>query len=245
METTETVSIPTLTEEQEDNISLTERSINNIDTLLKANDIEYFIVGSIARYSYMDKSVKEKNEIDILVPEQGKHEHAQRIFDLIEERNVGIKIDTSLTENLCKKDGSYYLKHGDLEHKLDEDVIQKVEVESGNAKFNTLPPETLLHTFILGGSNFRDKDWKNAFEYARWLKQEEKPDHSKYKPFHDFARDMWTKSSLKKVQHVWRRFVRNLPDPAKDSISKIYGTEPVMTARNVYNEVEKIFCGSV
>jgi hypothetical protein len=241
METAELVTAPT---PKETTNSPIERALGNIDTLLKEKGIDYFVIGSIARKAYMNIPISNKNEIDILVPEQEKFKEAKEIFDLIEKQNAGITIDTTLSSVLEKVNGEYNLRHGKLIHKLEPETMQERRIISGNTTFSTLPPETLFHAFILAGSNWREKDWRNAIDFGRWIKKEVQYDHSKMLPFHVFARELWNKSPLRKVQYVWRTFVRNLPEPVqKNVLENLYKSNSVQSARKMFNEIEKTLCG--
>lgn len=225
--------------------SLTERAISNIDTFLRSEGIDYLIVGSIARYAYMKKDINEKNEIDIVVLNPSNQERARDIFNQIEERNGNIKIDDSLNEFLNKSEsGELKLKHGKLEYPIPPEVSEERQLNIGSTVIKTLPPETLLHTFLLAGGKFREKDWHNALEYGRWLKKNVTYNHDQLNVFHEFGKNQWVLSPLKRIQYNWRKFAGNLPDPIKNTLlDNVYNLKGIKDARKAFNIIEEKTCG--
>ena len=230
---------------EKESSTLTERAVGNLDTLLKENGIDYFVVGSVARYAYMGKSINEKNEIDVLVLDPNRFDDARNIFDKVEDRNRGIKIDSSLNGYMiCDDKENIILKHGNLEHKIPTNLVEEKRVSAGSSKFSTLPPETLLHTYLLAGGKMREKDWGNALDFGRWINKNRKYDHKELIIFHEFGKGQWTQSPLRKLQQNWRTFVKSLPHPVKKILTEdIYNLDTIQKARKAFNNLEENMCG--
>ncbi len=76
---------------------------------------------------------------------------------------------------------------------------------------------------------------KNNFSY----------DHSPYLPFHQFGKDRWKQSPLRKLQYAWRETLDSLPSDLKEKVLKIYQFKPVQKARDLFNLLEELTCGGI
>ncbi len=217
-----------------------ELALGEIDHSLNSLQIDYRIIGSVARRAYMNKPIV-VTDIDVIVLENSHLPEAQAIFNTIEEK-TGVHIDSALSRYLEKRDDTLFLKHGEISYRLDKEVIAPRRVKLKKAEFVTFSPETLLHTYLIPYKNFRPKDWHNSLEFARWVRQNVDYDHCKFVPFHSFAKDIWEKSPLIKVQNVWHQFVEGCPPLLKEHILTMYSGKTFQKAIEIFNQIEEALC---
>lgn len=220
-----------------------ELAIGILDKELKQNKIFYFLVGSYARLSYLGKRPTRLSDIDIIIPDPTQRTRAEEIIDTFTQNSPDLEVDTSLSEFIQFKDGKWELRYGDLTLEVESRLMEERRVRFGNVEFSTLPPQTLLHTYSLVGQPFREKDWGNIFEFARYIKGKEEFEHRLFDKFHQFNKIRWQRSPLRRFQHLWRQFVTGLPPTAKKVLlDKIYPSQPAKNIRAKINDLDRLIC---
>lgn len=228
-------------------------TLKDITDALRSENINYFIIGSLARKTYMmddntdntDNNGEFSPEIDILVPEKDQFPKAQEIIMRIEkEKNPKIEVDLSLSGIVSQEREEYFLTHGNLKFPVKSTLFEPAYLQIGRVNFQTLKPATLLHTYAFVGGPLREKDWRNAIIFARWMKENEvKYDHKDYEVFHKFGKKRWNSSPFRKIQHVWRKTLNSLPKDIRKGIVGIYDTNLVRKLRQLFNKFEEMTCG--
>jgi hypothetical protein len=150
----------------------------------------------------------------------------------------------SLSNLLTENDGEYSLSYGGINYPLKKELMAPEKIKFADLSVNTFSPATLLHTYSFVGGLFREKDWKNALTFSRWLNKEDiKYEHADYEPFHKFGRERWNSSPLRKIQNVWRNMVNALPENLRDKLLETYGSPIVKNVRGAFSVVEEATCG--
>jgi len=205
---------------------------------LNQRGVNYFLVGSLARRAYMgtlEKGGALTPEVDLIVLYKNDIEKIKKL------KPPKIKLDLSLSGFIYRdKDGDYSLRFGNLKIPIKKEVFKPEIVKINGIDVFTLRPETLLHMYALVGGIFRPKDWVNAINFARWMKNKRITyDHELYLPFHRFNKRQ-LKNPLRKLRLFWREILRSLPPEALEGIEKVYNTSLMKKIRNFFNEIEKI-----
>jgi len=219
-----------------------EKAMKDLSETFDGNEINYFVIGSLARNIYMGNELQTP-EIDLLIPNKSQQAKATELIKIVKGNNGEIDIDSSLSELVEEEDGIYHLVYGNLKSITDPNIFEAEKLQIGNTKFRTLKPSTLLHTYTFVGGPFRKKDWTNALIFARWMKQKGVVyNDSDYDAFHNFGKERWKKSPLRKIQYAWRKTINSLPDDARNKIVDLYDTSLITSAREIFNRLERATC---
>ncbi|MFV1917420.1 MAG: hypothetical protein ACC618_03010 [Patescibacteria group bacterium] len=231
--------------EHEEKFRKIEATLTILSKRLDNEKVNYYIIGSLARNIYMGDD-PQSPEIDLVIPNPNDQDKmAQIISDEIQPAHPDIYIDTSLSDYIQETDGEYILTYGNIEHKVDSELMEPQELIFQSAKFKSFAPPTLLHAYTFVGGPFRSKDWTSALTFARWMRKENiEYDHDKFSGFHKFGKEKWNNSPLRKSQHAWRKFVNDLPKDFRDKLLDVYKLPIAKQARRLFNQVEEMTCGT-
>lgn len=218
--------------------------LKRIDIELKNSGIAYYVVGSVARRAYMNLPLRLSSDIDVLIPDKQQRTLAEKLIMEIQTEFPGTKIDHSLSSYLVRNGEDYELVYGNLKRVINSSLMQVREVAVGDMSIPTLPPETLLHIYVNLGKPFREKDWNNALEFARFLKAKPKEfDHKLFLPFHEFNKIQMYHYPLVHAQTKWREFLKTLPPDIRNFVyGTIYPSKPMLTARQFFNRLSQWVC---
>ncbi|WP_170065542.1 O-antigen ligase family protein [Abditibacterium utsteinense] len=217
-------------------------ALSELDVLLRARNIEYWIIGSCARLAMMNRPARKVSDIDLIVLDA----HALKSLDpelrALGQR-YGLFVDASLSRVFRRAGSDYALGYGPLSYPLDSRVMETRRIEWGEARFSTLPPQTLLHTFGIVAEPLRPQDRGSAREFARFLKSHHKFDGQLLKPFHLFWRAHWHYFPLKPVQYWWRQRIKALPSGIRFwLLRQIYPLAPIRGLRSALTWLETRVC---
>lgn len=227
------------TEAEEAETRAVRKTLREINETLTRLGIEYYIVGSTARMVYMGLPPY-RNEVDIVIPDK----RAQALETLKELKIKYPQVDDDLSSLFSKDpEGQYTLSKGRVRLAIPEELMRPEWLTLDDTRFSTLPPHTLLHTFLINGRPFRPKDRKYSFIFAEWLRRLGSYDHSKYEVFHDFARIQY-KAPLGRVRIAYRGFLSALPEEQRGLLQKILYTHgPSEYIGALFNLIDTSLCG--
>ncbi len=206
----------------------------------KKNGARYAVVGgaALAAWSKTDYEVLRENQtvrdLDVIVLDDPQEEIAS-LNALVQKRRrqndflMPVDFNTAkepeyrsgaqlLTHFKKGRDG-HYLVFRDIEKKLPDELLEtrRASLKIGGAavNFETFEPEVLLHLYIQRVGSLKAKDKEKVTQFLRHLRAEntDRPDHSRYQVFHDFARELRAKypkySAAMKIYNALDCFVFN------------------------------------
>ncbi len=217
-------------------------ALSELDVLLRARNVEYWIIGSCARLAMMNRPARKVSDIDLIVPDA-------RALKLLEPelrqlgQRYGLFVDASLSRVFRRAGKNYALGYGPLNYPLDSRVMEPRRIHWGEAQFSTLPPQTLLHTFGLVAEPLRPQDRRSAREFARFLRGRREFEGQLLRPFHQFWRAHWHYFPLKPVQYWWRQRIKSLPRGIRFFLLRqIYPLSPIRALRSALAWLETRVC---
>ena len=217
-------------------------ALNDVDALLSAHNITYWVIGSCARLATMNRPARRVSDVDIIVPDKRALQSVARELSKLGERH-GLFVDASLSRVFRLTDEGYALNYGPLFYPIPAALMQMRRVHWGEAQFSTLPPQTLLHTFGLVAEPLRAQDRKSAREFARFLKGHREFDGHQFAAFHAFWRAHWRYFPLKPVQYWWRGRIKAMPRNSRlFLLRRVYPLPPVRAIRALLTFLETRVC---
>lgn len=197
-----------------------ERPKNPLEEILErldAEGIDYRVVGSIAISAYLKEDLKSR-DIDILClsGSSDKIRTLQAEFDLLNHKaagalprvdlgrvifsegdNVTERVDhvsflPQILSNIGKNKEGYFLVYNKLRKRIKEELIEPKAVGFNGTFIKTVPPETLLHLYLLRGGHLKPKDISKLRRFARFIRNNKTPGltHNDFEVFHQFSERM-------------------------------------------------------
>ena len=217
-------------------------ALNDLDALLREQEIEYWVIGSCGRLATMNRPARRVSDIDVIVPDKRALQRIAPQLAALGQRH-GLFVDASLSRVFRITNTGYALSYGPLTYPIPRLLMQSRRVRWGQAQFSTLPPQTLLHTFGLVAEPLRVQDRKSAREFARFLKGRREFDGREFEPFHQFWRAHWRYFPLKPVQYWWRQRIKAMPQGARRFLlRRLYPASPVRVIRSALTFLETRVC---
>lgn len=159
--------------------------------ILDERHIKYFIVGSLAIGAITGKPIVDQNDVDILVPQDlDETRNVLSSAGLLKTKDNRSGVDLLINQYVQFDDGAPSLRYKNYKISIPSEIFTEYPVSAYGVSFKTLPPQTLFHLYLIGGS-FRRDDWKNALNLGRWIKQHDSDcmSESQFENFHRYAKE--------------------------------------------------------